>query len=257
MLRWFTYVEFEDFLMFRPIEPLKGKLHVLGCLFFRLAIWGGLIVVNGGYSGIGTVVAEDRTANTEERSEEGFEPLFDGKSLSQWEGNTEWFRVQDNAIVAGSLEQKIPHNEFLCTKHRYADFELRLEVKLRGQGENAGIQFRSERVPNHTEVSGYQADVGVAFKRPVWGALYDESRRRKMLAEGPADKVPQWVKNGDWNELAISAKGPRIQIWLNGHPTIDYTEDDATIARQGVIGLQIHSGPPTEALYRNIRIKVE
>ena len=204
-----------------------------------------------------TVVAEERQNAAAQTTEEGFQSLFDGTSLESWEGNTAWFRIEEKAIVAGSLKEKIPHNEFLCTKKRYGDFELRLEVKLRGEGENAGVQFRTERIPNHTEVSGYQADVGVAFKRPVWGALYDESRRKKMLAEGPAEDVPKWVKEGDWNELAISAKGSKIQIRLNGHLTTDYTEEDSTIARDGIIGLQIHSGPPTEALYRNIRIKTE
>jgi len=204
-----------------------------------------------------TTTAHERTKGTTQATEEGFQSLFDGKSLDQWEGNTTWFRIEENAIVAGSLTEKIPHNEFLCTKKRYGDFELRLEVKLRGEGQNAGVQFRTERIPNHTEVSGYQADVGFAFKRPVWGALYDESRRKKMLAEGPAKDVPKWVKDGDWNELAISAKGTKIQILLNGHLTTDYTEEDSTIGRDGIIGLQIHSGPPTEALYRNIRIKTE
>lgn len=187
--------------------------------------------------------------------EEGFRWLFDGKDFREnWEGNAEWFRVEDRCIVAGSLTQAIPHNEFLCTRKRYGDFELRLEVMLRGQGNNAGVQFRTERIPNHTEVSGYQADVGVAFKRSVWGALYDESRRKKMLAEGPAEKVAAWTKQGDWNELYVKAKGPNIQIFLNGNLTVDYTEMDDSIAREGIIGLQIHSGPPTEALYRNIRI---
>jgi hypothetical protein len=42
---------------------------------------------------------------------------------------------------------------------------------------NGGVQFRSQRVPNHFEVSGYQADLGEGY----WGALYDESRRNKVL----------------------------------------------------------------------------
>ncbi|MEZ6148777.1 MAG: DUF1080 domain-containing protein [Pirellulaceae bacterium] len=166
------------------------------------------------------------------------------------------FRIEQGAIVAGSLEKDIPNNEFLCTKKQYSDFELRLEVKLQGAGNNAGVQFRSARIPDDHEVSGYQGDVGVAWGRPVWGGLYDESRRNKMLVEGPADQLPGWVKEGDWNELWIRAVGDKIELFLNGHPTIKYTEQDAQIARTGIIGLQIHSGPPTEAWYRNIRIKV-
>ena len=187
--------------------------------------------------------------------EEGFAWLFDGKSFDGWEGNQDYFRIAEGAVVAGSLSKKIPNNEFLCTQQRYADFELRLEVKLVGEGNNAGVQFRSERVPNNHEVSGYQCDAGAAWDRPVWGALYDESRRKKMLAEGPKESVVEWVKPGEWNELWIRAQGKHIELYLNGHKTVDYTEQQEDIPRTGVIGLQIHSGPPTEAWYRHIRIK--
>ena len=187
-------------------------------------------------------------------AKDDFRPLFDGKSLEGWEGNKDYFRVEEEAIVAGRLDRKIPNNEFLCTEREFGDFELVLEVKLRGQGNNAGVQFRSKRVPDDHEVSGYQCDVGVAWGRPVWGALYDESRRNKLLAEGPRDSVKDWLKD-DWNELRVLARGERIQIFLNGHQTVDYTEKEDNIPATGIIGLQIHSGPPTEALYRKIRIR--
>jgi len=193
---------------------------------------------------------------TKPKLEEGFEWLFDGKTMDGWEGNLEWFRIEDGAIVAGTLQKKIPHNEFLCTKRTYGDFELKLEAKLRGQGDNAGIQFRTVRIPNKTEVSGYQCDMGRAWNRNVWGCLYDESRRNKMLAETSDDKLKSWVKTGDWNEMMIRAVGNRIELFLNGQPTVTYMEQDVAIAKSGVIGLQIHSGPPTEALYRNLRIKI-
>ncbi len=187
--------------------------------------------------------------------EPDFKSLFDGKSLDGWEGNREWFRIEDNCVVAGNIAKPIPHNEFLCTKENFSNFELKLQVRLKGQGDNAGVQFRSVRVPNKTEVSGFQCDVGNAFGRPVWGALYDESRRNKMLAEGDKDRVPEWLRKDDWNELTVRAEGDRIRIWLNGNLTVDYTEKEETIVKSGIIGLQIHSGPPTEAWYRNIRLK--
>ncbi len=191
------------------------------------------------------------------RAEQDFEKqsrsLFDGETLIGWEGNAYWFRVEDKAIVAGRLDEKIPHNQFLCTTTTYDDFELRLEVKLVGEGNNAGIQFRSKRVPDSTEVSGYQMDVGGAWDRSVWGAIYDESRRKKMLAE-PTAEVSRTLKTDDWTEMRLVCQGPRIQIFVGGIQTVDYTETDDSIPRAGVIGLQIHSGPPTEAWYRNIRI---
>ena len=183
-------------------------------------------------------------------ADEGFKSMFDGKTLDGWEGNLKMFRVEDGAIVAGNLKSKIPHNEFLCSKKEYGDFELRLKVKAIGKGVNAGIQFRSKRVPNHHEVSGFQADVGKAW----WGKLYDESRRNKMLA-GEGEDNSKLVKDGEWNDYVIRCKGNHIQLFLNGTKTVDYTEKDPEIATKGVIGLQIHGGPPSEAWYKDISIK--
>src|SRR6266446_138896 len=70
-------------------------------------------------------------------------PLFDGQTLSGWEGDTKTFRVEDGAIVGGTLKDKIPHNTFLCTEKKYGDFELRLKFKLLGKEANGGVQFRS------------------------------------------------------------------------------------------------------------------
>ncbi len=181
--------------------------------------------------------------------EEGFTPIFDGKTLAGWEGNEKMFRVEDGAIVAGSLKEKIPQNEFLCTKKEYENFELRLEVKLVPATGNAGIQFRTKRIPNHHEVSGYQADVGQGW----WGKLYDESRRNKVLAGD--DKLGDKLKKEDWNEYVIRAEGKRIQLWVNGVQTVDYTEADADIATKGIIAVQIHGGDAAEASYRKLRIK--
>lgn len=182
-------------------------------------------------------------------------PLFDGNSLLGWEGKAYWFRVVDDAIVAGRLTEKIPHNEFLCTVREYADFELRFEAKLVGDGKNAGVQFRSQRVAGSSEVSGYQADIGMAWDRPVWGALYDESRRNKMLAEPSAALGKKLVKSGQWNAMRVICKGPRVQVFVNGERTVDYTETNTSIPQHGKIGLQIHSGKPAEAWYRKIRIR--
>jgi hypothetical protein len=187
--------------------------------------------------------------------EEGFTPLFDGKTLNGWEGNEKTFRVQDGAIIAGSQTDKIPRNEFLCTKEEFGDFELRLEARLVGKGDNAGVQFRSQRVPNHHEVSGYQCDIGRMQGKPIWGWLYDESRRKKFLVEANSEKLAKAIKQDDWNELVIRCQGPRVQIWVNGLQTVDYTEKEPQIADNGTIGLQIHGGEPAEASYRKIRIK--
>ena len=183
--------------------------------------------------------------------ETGFVSLFDGQSVEGWDGDMTVFRVDNNAIVGGQLQEKIPHNYFLAFKKEYGDFELRLQFRLKGENTNAGIQIRSQRIENHHEMIGYQADLGQKY----WGALYDESRRRKMLASPDLDELFKVLKKDDWNDYRILCKGPRIQLWVNGLQTVDYTEEDSEIPLTGKIAVQIHGGPPGEAWYRNIRIK--
>jgi hypothetical protein len=97
--------------------------------------------------------------------------------------------------------------------------------------------------------------MGTVDGKSIWGSLYDESRRRKFLASGDNDKLQKVLKNEDWNDFVIRCEGPRIQIWVNGLQTVDYVEKESNIARRGVIAVQIHAGPPSEASYRDIRIK--
>jgi hypothetical protein len=181
--------------------------------------------------------------------------LFDGKSFAGWNGDTEkTWRIENGVIAAGRADAPAPRNEFLATNTEYENFELRLEYKIEcTAGCNAGVQFRSQRVPNHHEVSGFQADIGPE----ITGALYDESRRNRMLAVPPQEtqeKALALAKEG-WNVYVIRCEGPRIQLSINGVPTIDYTETDPTIPMRGVIALQIHGGLVGAIRYRNIRIQ--
>jgi hypothetical protein len=183
--------------------------------------------------------------------ESQFVRLFNGKNFDGWEGNLKAFRIEDGAIVGGNLKNPIPNNEFLCTKKSYGDFELRLKFKLLGKGCNGGVQFRSQRVPNNFEVSGYQADMADGY----WGCLYDESRRNKVLAGPPEADRAKIIHENDWNDYVIRCEGRRIQMWVNGHQTVDYTESDANLSQTGILGVQIHVGPPCETWYKDIRIK--
>jgi hypothetical protein len=191
-------------------------------------------------------------ADDQQGAKSGAQPvsLFDGKTFKGWEGNLKSFRIEDGAIVGGTLSEKIPRNEFLCTEQTYGDFELRARVKLIGTGANAGIQFRTKRIPNNHEVIGYQADMGEGW----WGSLYDESRRKRLLATADKALIAKILKPGDWTDYVIRAQGARIQLFINGQQTVDYTETDAQIERSGVIAVQIHGGPPSEAWYRDITI---
>jgi hypothetical protein len=187
----------------------------------------------------------------------GFEEIFDGESLAGWEGKEEWFRVEDGCVVAGSLEREIPNNEFLVSEKEYGDFELRFEAKLVGEGSNAGVQFWSERVPDHHEMVGFQCDIGNTGEKSIWGALYDESRRRRFLAEAPLAAQRAVMLKDEWNQFRVRAEGDLIEIWVNGAKTVHYveTEGEGEVPRRGRFGLQIHSGPPLEAWYRAIEVR--
>jgi len=182
------------------------------------------------------------------QEDSGFVPLFDGQTLDGWEGDKTLWKVVGKEIVGDS--PGIPHNQFLATRKSYGNFELQLDFRLAEGKGNSGIQFRSKRVADSSEVSGYQADIGEQY----WGCLYDESRRNKILAQAPAALADK-LKKDDWNTYTIRAVGPRITLAINGLTTVDYTEPDSTIPRTGVIALQVHSGPPLRVAFRNIRIK--
>lgn len=192
------------------------------------------------------------SADDNAKTDDGFSFLFDGQVATDWDGDLRVFRIQDKSIVGGQLESRIPHNFFLSHKKDFGNFELRLQFKLLGEKTNAGIQIRSQRIADHHEMIGYQADLGAGY----WGALYDESRRRKVLAKPDMQQlVSKVLKKDTWNDYRIVCKGPRIQLWINETQTVDYTEKDESIPLTGKIALQIHGGPAGEAWYRNIRIK--
>jgi hypothetical protein len=172
-------------------------------------------------------------------------PLFDGKSFQGWEGETEkTWRVENGEIVAGAPDAKAPRNEFLATTRSYGNFDLSLQFK-RGKN-NGGIQFRSQRVPNHHEVTGYQADIAPGLD----GGLYDESRRNRFLSR-PAPELIAPISPDDWHRYRIRAEGDRIRLWIDEVLMVDYTETDPSIPREGIIALQIHGGA-TEIRYKDV-----
>ena len=181
--------------------------------------------------------------------------LFDGESLAGWQGDTEkTWRVEDGMIVGGSLEETVPNNEFLVTDRTYENFILTLKIKLTGTEGfiNSGIQFHSQRLTNPSyEMEGYQADWGKGY----WASLYDESRRNKTLIAPDSAQVQKWIKINDWNDYRVHAENGRIQLYINGHQTVDYTEPDQTIPQKGLIGLQIHGGGKAQVAIKDIFIE--
>lgn len=210
-----------------------------------------------------------------------FELLFDGETLSGWEGNAQTFRVVDGAIVAGSTDAPIEQDEFLCADEEFGDFELELEARM-SEGQIGGVQFRGQRIPDSTQVGGYQADMGFIAGQyipmlsdlkdvdeerqyPLWGSLLDEYRTDRsrypdpntpywLLAVANPDSVERVLNRGGWNRINIRAIGPAISIRLNGALTVDYVEQDP-VPESGLICVQVHSGPPSLVAYRDIKIR--
>ena len=179
-------------------------------------------------------------------------PIFDGSSLTGWEGDTTaTWRVVDGCIEAGSLERNQPRNEFLAWREELGNFDLTLRWRIEGTKGfvNGGVQLRSRRVPFHHEMVGYQADLGAGYD----GGLYDESRRNRFLAQPDAATKAKALKpTGEWNTYRIRAEGPRIQVWLNGVQTVDYVETDPSIPLTGQVAVQIHGNAFSVVRYKDI-----
>lgn len=181
-------------------------------------------------------------------------PLFDGKTFEGWEGETtKVWRIEEGGVITGGSLEGNPQNEFLATKKPYKNFILKFEYKLIGTEGfvNGGVQFRSKRIaqpPN--EMSGYQADIGAGYT----GFLYDESRRKVMLAEARKEMIEGLEKPGEWNRYEVRAEDSRIQLFVNGKRTVDYTEREPGIEKGGLIALQIHGKCKAQISYRNISL---
>jgi hypothetical protein len=181
--------------------------------------------------------------------------LFDGKTFKGWQGDTvHTWRIQQGALVGGSLTQTVPHNEFISTTKNYSNFVLKLKFKLTGEVGfiNGGVQFHSQRISDPPyEMTGYQADLGKGY----WASLYDESRRNKLLAVADSAKIKRLLRPNDWNDYEIHSQGRRIRILLNGEQTVDYTEADSTIPQSGLIAFQVHGGGKVEVYYKDILLE--
>jgi hypothetical protein len=211
-------------------------------------------------------------------AEEGFKPIFDGKTLKGWEGDAKLWRVEDAAITGQTTPANpAKNNTFLIWRGgKVADFELRLEFRMPNAGfANSGVQYRSREEPKKVGrwvVGGYQADMD--GQNEYTGILYDERGRgilamrgqktvigadhRPKLVEQFADpkELAKVIKNHQWNEYHIIARGNHLVQKINGRLMIDVTDNDAKVRKlEGIVALQIHVGEPMKVQFRNIRLK--
>jgi hypothetical protein len=232
---------------------------VLSMIAMIAFLWAALVPLDAGRA-----LAAD--------NEQGFTPIFNGKDLTDWEGEPGVWSVQDGAITGETTAQKpLKHPTYLFWRGgKPADFELRASYRISGQDGNSGINFRSQELPNW-DVKGYQADMETGST--YTGILYDCNQRGIIMARGqklviaedghrtvttlaPAADLQKLIKPNDWNDYVIIARGPEIILKINGAVTahvIDHERGKA--AASGVITLQLHPGHPMKVQFKDIRIK--
>jgi hypothetical protein len=206
--------------------------------------------------------------------EDGFRPIFDGRTLDGWKApNMSYWSVQDGAITGQSTEQNpVKDNQFLVWQlGELDDFELKLKYRIMGTpSANSGVQVRSH-FDRDGHVAGYQADIDKAGQ---WaGALYDErgrgvlaTRGQKTIIDADSKKTSTSIGDSDalmaninkdgWNEYHIEALGSTITLSINGKVTAEVVDHDKKDRdRSGVLALQLHVGPPMKVQFKDIQLK--
>lgn len=200
-----------------------------------------------------------------------FQTLFNGKNLEGWAGNEAFWSVEDGTLFGRTTEENPTRgNTFLIWKGgEVADFEFTCEVQF--EGNNSGVQYRSEVVNEENFVlSGYQADLHP--RQEYFGMLYgeklgkrgiiatrgqevviDENGEKKVIAE---TKPATQLDHRKWNTLRIVAVGDRLLHQVNGVTTVDITDRHPELSpASGVLGLQLHGGPPMTVRFRNLKLR--
>ena len=206
--------------------------------------------------GAGLLVLGSVTGRTEAAADKETTTFFNGKDLDGWEGLTEYWSVKrlgrsasDGALVGDTGKDGIKFNTFLCSKKKYADFELSFQVRLAGGKGNSGVQIRSEIFDmKKYAVKGPQCDIGDVY----WGSLYGEHFGGMMKA-APKAVVDRVLKKNDFNDYYIKCVGKHVTIKLNGETTVD--QEFPKLPDSGIIAWQIHAGLPMEVTFKDIKFK--
>lgn len=210
--------------------------------------------------------------------EPGFQPIFDGKTLTGWEGNPTYWRVEDGSLVGEiKADTVLKSNTFVIWRGgRPKDFELKLDYRITPDG-NSGINYRSVVVPdpvtpdNRFAMRGYQCDLDGRKRYP--GNNYEEKGRLFLAVRGQVTRVvggrppvllssfgtPEELAThitDDWNAVHLIVRGNTLIHTINGRLMSVVTDDDVpNRPADGLIGVQVHVGPPMKVEYRNIRLK--
>lgn len=216
-------------------------------------------------------------------AEEAGTPLFNGKDLTGWKGLEKLWSVEDGAITGRTTaENGAPGNTFLVWQGGTpSDFELTFKFKMKPGDDkkfvNSGVQFRSKIIDeNNFVVSGYQADFeygdtysGILYEEKGRGILAQRGQKVKISPSGEAGKpkieetgktgdskeIQDAINKDDWNDYRVVAKGNHIQQYINGKLTVDVTDETPEGAKEGVIAIQLHAGPPMQVQIKDIFLK--
>ncbi|MCL6103868.1 MAG: DUF1080 domain-containing protein, partial [Bacteroidetes bacterium] len=205
---------------------------------------------------------------------EGYVRIFDGKTLRNWDGDSTYWKVENgNLIGTVSPATILKRNTFIIWRGGLpADFELKVDYRI-SEGGNSGINYRSEEIPDLPfALKGYQADIDGANR--YTGQNYEERGRTFLALRGQkvvlengkkpiiesaianSDSLKQYIKKDDWNEVHLIVKGNRMQHFINGVLMSDVTDNDSINRKfKGLLGVQVHVGPPMKIEYRNFRLK--
>ena len=233
-----------------------------------------------------------KVSTSNPNKEKGFVNIFDGKTLNNWEGDPTYWRVENGNLVGEITPQTLlKTNSFIVWKGgEPANFELKGEFNITEKG-NSGINYRSEKLTDVPyALKGYQADIDGANR--YTGQNYEERGRTTLAYRGQITSVnPQtgnwkpedvrakvknnaWsdlkitgslgntdslktkIKSQDWNSFHLIVKGNHLQHYINGILMSDVMDNDVINGKsKGIIGVQVHVGPPMKVEYRNLRLK--
>jgi hypothetical protein len=220
---------------------------------------------------------------------DGYQQIFDGKTLDGWEYDPVYWRVENGALVGEVTPATLlERNSFIIKKDLVlSDFELFVEYRVSDRG-NSGINYRSEKIDTLPyAMRGYQSDID--GQNRYTGQNYEERGRttlayigQQTMVNGPEngtslrdniknnawtktvvtrslgnpDSLKAQIRNGDWNECHLIIKGNRLMHYINGVLMSDVTDNDAVNRKlSGSLGVQVHVGPPMKIEYRNFRVK--
>lgn len=223
---------------------------------------------------VGSALAQPKMPTPISDDTTGFVSLFDGKTLTGWDGDPAFWSAKDGAIVGESTAANpVQINTFLIWRGGApGDFELKLEYRINST--NSGIQYRSIELPDVGKwvLKGYQADIDAA--NVYTGQIYEERGRGFLALRGqvtqiadgklPAvqgslgdgDALKALIKVNDWNKFHLIARGNILTQIVNGQAMSMVIDDDLNNrSLGGLLGIQMHRGDPMKIEVRNVWLK--